>query len=79
MLPTAQQKCPIESRKRQVNFWRSSHFVQQINVNTRNKHNTLKTQLRRLHGYGCVIMQLIVSSHANSVIESRFVIPVYSN
>ena len=23
------------------------------------------------HGYGCVIMQLIVSSHANCVIESR--------
>ena len=30
MLPAAQQKCPIESRKRQVNFRRSSHFVQQI-------------------------------------------------
>ena len=24
-----------------------------------------------LHGYGCVIMQLIVSSYANCVIESR--------
>ena len=29
MLPAAQQKCPIESRKRQVNVWRSGHFVQQ--------------------------------------------------
>ena len=24
-----------------------------------------------LHGYGCIIMQVILSSHANCVIESR--------
>ena len=41
MSPAAQQKCPIENRKRQVNFWRCSHFIQQL-------HKTLKTQLRNL-------------------------------
>ena len=29
-----------------------------------------RTKDCHLHGYGCIIMQLIVSAHANSVIES---------
>ena len=32
IIPAAQQKCPNESQKRQVNFWHSSHFLQEINV-----------------------------------------------